>query len=462
MKTTAAANLTASEACPNPLAPFEQFMLVDARPGHPMTFFIECEVEGPFCMDGFRHAVAEAVDRHPRARSRVRFLRGRPHWCQPDVMPSVEPAGPDAWRPFHLERESGIRFVVIPWSHPQAREGTLEKSSAPEDHPPVHRVVMAVHHSVCDGVAATELFGDVWAFYDGRLPRGFSAGRRPAGARDEPAPGSEQGTSIWPFITFRPGALADCSVARRSGSAPEQQAPEPPYETLFLGRESTARLRRRVSAENWSVNDAVVAATMRGACRWNERVTGRAGNVRITVPVSLRLPGSREPVRNELSYAFLDRSAAACRSVDGLARSVAEATRWIMATGAARGFLEVLGVLARWPLLLWCISRVPLCFSTAVVSTIGDPARRMKSGVGTTDRLDAPGGLVIRRMQAVPPLRPGTRVALGVITYGDELALTCLCSAGPEPRDAARQFLALVADELDALARATEPGSGAC
>lgn len=457
MKTPAAADFTDLEACPNPLTPFEQFMLVDARPGHPMTFFIECEVEGPFCMDRFRRAVADAVDRHPRARSRVMFLRGRPHWCQPDVMPPVEPTGPDAWRPMQLDRESGIRFVVVPCSHPLAQEGTRDERPGAEDHPPVHRVVMAVHHSVCDGVAATELFGDVWASYDGRLPRGFSAGRRPSGARDDPAPGSDQGPSVWPFITFRPGAIADCSVARGSGSAPEPQSLEPPYETRFLGRDFTARLRRRVSAENWSVNDAVVAATMRGACRWNERVAGRAANVRITMPVSLRLPGSREPVRNDLSYAFLDRSAAACRSVDGLARSVAEATRWIMTTGAARGFLDVLGALARWPRLLWCISRVPVCFSTAVVSTIGDPARRMKSGVGTMDRLDAPGGLVIRRMRAVPPLRPGTRVAIGVITYGDELALTCLCSAGPAPRDAARQFLAIVADELDALARG---GSG--
>jgi hypothetical protein len=122
-------------------------------------------------------------------------------------------------------------------------------------------------------------------------------------------------------------------------------------------------------------------------------------------------------------------------------------------TGAAREFLGAAAALSRRPWLLRAITRLPACFSTAVVSTIGDPSRRMKAGVPKRDGLDAPGDLVIRGIRGVPPLRPGTRAAVGATTYGGELTLTCLCSAVPggrPSRPAAREFAALVAAELTA------------
>ena len=133
------------------------------------------------------------------------------------------------------------------------------------------------------------------------------------------------------------------------------------------------------------------------------------------------------------------------------AAGLAAATRWIVEHDAAREFLAAAAALSRWPWLLRAITRLPVCFSTAVVSTIGDPSRRMKSGVPKRDGLDAPGSLVIRGIRGVPPLRPGTRAAVGATTYAGELTLTCLCSAvaGDRPsRSAAREFLSLVADEI--------------
>jgi hypothetical protein len=43
------------------LAAFEHLMLADARSGHPMAFFLECEVEGNLCLDRLRVAVTPAL-----------------------------------------------------------------------------------------------------------------------------------------------------------------------------------------------------------------------------------------------------------------------------------------------------------------------------------------------------------------------------------------------------------------
>lgn len=426
----------ANHAFPRALAAFEHLMLADARPGHPMTFFIECEVEGTLSVDRLRGAVSAAARRHPLLRSRVAWREGRPWWLAPDVEPTIEPDGPNAWRPIDITQESGLRLVVV-------AAGTRQ------------RVVMVAHHAALDGVAAGEFFGDLWACYDGREPPAFSAGRRrmatAAVAADTAAPGPFAAT--WPFVAFRPQPLARSAALAAATAVTEDRSPQPPFASHTLDRDQTTALRGVVTAHGWSLNDLVVAAVMRAVGRWNERAGRRSGNVRITLPVSLRAVGSRGPAGNDLGYAFLDRTPAECADPRRLVAGLAEASRWIVETGAAREFVGAASALARRPWLLRAITRLPVCFSTAVVSTIGDPSRRMKAGVPKHDGLDAPGGLVIRGIRGVPPLRPGTRAAVGASTYGGELTLSCLCSAVPGDRPsqpAAREFAALVAAELTA------------
>jgi hypothetical protein len=452
---------------PEPLAPFEHLMLADARPGHPMTFFLECEVEGPLSVDRLRLAAVAAAARHPRLRSRVAWQSGRPCWLPPDVDPVVEVASAAAWRPIDLTRESGLRLVVLSADDAATTGGGRSIGNGPPGAASSrHRVVMVAHHAALDGVAAGEFFGDLWACYDGREPPRFSNGRRRSGAADgliesgRPAGGTSLVESTWPFATFRPRPLAMIrplaaagGVAGASGmpAAPAPAVPPPPFETVLLDREVTSRLRTLAAAHAWSLNDLVVASVIRSAGAWNARARGRSGNVRVTLPVSLRPVGSRGPARNNLGYAFLDRTAAAYADRQRLAAGLAEASRWIVETGAAGGFLEAASVLASRPWLLRAVTRLPVCFSTAVVSTIGDPARRMKSGVPKVDGLEAPGDLVITGVRGTPPLRPGTRAAVGATTYAGELALTGICSAVPGEqlsRPAIVEFLTLVADEL--------------
>lgn len=330
-----APHFQASAANPSrPLTAFEHLMLADARPGHPMNFFLECEVAGPLSLDRLKAAVAAAVQRHPLLRSRVAWQRGRPHWLPPDVEPIVAFATADAWRPIDLARESGLRLMVLPAIH--AAEGHALGAFSAE---PRQRIVMVAHHAALDGVAAGEFFGDLWACYHGHEPPRFSDGRRRGGGGTHSA-GSARATggaslapSIWPFASFRPRPLipirsdAETVTAAATRTA---HAPPPPYATISLARDTTARLRALAAANGWSLNDLVVAAVMQSANGWNERAGGRAGNVRITLPVSLRAIGSRGPARNDLGYAFLDRTAAQCRDRSSLVAGLAQASRWIV------------------------------------------------------------------------------------------------------------------------------------
>ena len=437
----------ASPTAGRPLTPFEQLMLIDDRPGHPMCFFLENLVSGPLQQDRFREAVEMAARRHPLLCSRVGTDKGHPVWLTPDVLPTViwnpSARGSDLWRSFDLRRESGVRVVVL----------------CDDEHG--HRVVFQIHHSACDGVAGCEFVGDIWASYAGIQPRTFSPPRAvrigPPAENTPESPsangGQDMAREAWSFASFRPTPLARVTTSVDSPAVDSKCDPRsPPYMWLDFDQASTDRLRVAASAGGVSLNDSIIAAVMRAAVAWNTHAGRRPGNVRVTMPVNLRQPGQREPANNNLGYAFLDRTAAQCTKAHELATSIATATRWILDHNAAAFFLDAIAFLARWPWLLRLTTRLPLCISTVVVSNIGDPSRRMRSGVGKVDGCDAPADLVIQGSLGVPPLRPQTRASIGVTTYAGRLALCCLCSAHPDPHAGARLFLDLVRKELEGIA----------
>lgn len=424
-----------SSAGAGPLLPFEHLMLVDARPGHPMCFFLECVVEGMLEKERLRKAVDEAARRHPRLCSRVAWRRGRPHWLVPDVRPAFvwlpTATGVDPWRPIDLARESGVRVVVR------------------EVGPRLYGIVMVVHHAVCDGIAACKFMGDVWALYAGIEPPGLSEFPPHVGAESEPRHRPTAFDTVgeaMAFTRFFPMPLAPMQAA---GAATLRTVAGPPYATLELGTMFTSRLRTAAAERNATVNDLIVAAVMRASVAWNDRAGTRRGGVRVTMPVSTRSPRQRVPAGNGISYAFLDRSRAACRDRESLVRSLAAASRWILASGVAAGFLEAVRFLAGSPFLLKAATRLPICLSTVIVSNLGDVSRRMRAGVPKLDGRDAPGGLVVRGFRGVPPLRPRTRASVAVLHYAGSTTLCSLCSAGADPRVAGQAFLEDIRRDLE-------------
>lgn len=422
-----------------PLTPLESLLLADQRPGYPMAFFLHCEVEGPLDTDRLRVALVAAAARHPLLRSRVEGTWWRPRWKTPDRDPTLvvrrigeashAPGAEDPWRPIDLRRTSGVRMVAV------ERGGDR------------WQVVIQVQHPACDGLAGLEFLGDVWSHYHGAAPAPFRQPGRIARRRaaDPPALSGEAGADgpgadapppasaptgpldaeTMRFATFRPATLARGPATAALPSPPA--LPPLPYLTLALTSDETALVKGRAAAAGVSMNDVVVAAVMRTACAWNAAAGRTAAGVRITMPASLKPAGTRAPACNDMGYAFLDRTAAECRVSADLVRSIAVASRWIQEHRAAEAFLATLGVAARFPPLLWLLTRLPMTLSTAVVSYVGNSGPRMRATVPHDGGQALPGGLRIVAVAGVPPVRPGTRLAVGLVVYDGRLNISVLC-----------------------------------
>lgn len=436
-----------------PLTHLEHLLLTDQRPGFPMAFFIHCDVEGPLDPGRLEAALRQAAARHPLLRSRVGRTWWRPQWMAPDAEPQLlvyrrdatgrgtedpkDRPPDDPWGPLDIRRTSGVRMVAI------------ERAER------LWQVVIQFQHAVSDGLAGIEFFGDVWSLYHGGDPPPFrtpgSGARRHAVAvphavepacapHDGPADAepAERGRAAARNETIRFASVLPATLARGPASTPSgfepdvvdarsQHLPQLPYRTTTFSREETATIKAGATAASASLNDVVVAAVMRAACAWNEAAGRPAGSVRITMPASLKQPGTRAPACNAMGYAFLDRTAAECGQPARLVRSLAAASRWIQEHRAAEVFLHTLAVVERLPPLLWLLSRLPVTMSTAVVSYVGNLGTRMRANVPRQSGCDLPADLRITAMAGVPPIRPGTRLAVGVGIYDGQLRLSTLC-----------------------------------
>lgn len=421
-------------------------MLQDTRPGHSMRFFVETTLEGPLCRERFERCVHALVSRHPRLGARVRKRLGAWEWTAPDRAPIVE------WVPLpraacttttftdtaaDLRTTSGVRFVVA------------------ETDPGIWQVVMHVHHAVCDGVAALEVLGDLWSLYDGSPLPGFRDGKAialpPASATVSTAPAAWWHT-IREFLTNRPAVVARVTRPPKRNDA----AAWPPYATVTFSPNLTQRLRHAAEAASATVNDVVVAATMRGIAAWNATAGSPEQTIRINMPTNLRPAGSRRPATNAMSYAFLDRSPSACSSYEALVTSLASASKWIQANRATQQFLDVLSACCRIPGLLTAITRLPLCFSTAVVSNVGNVVSRMRTTAPLRDGRICPADLTITRVTGVPPLRPLTHVAVGVTTYQATLTMSVMCAPDVFTPALQQELAKKIGDEITVFANGSD------
>lgn len=421
-------------------------MLHDARPGYSMCFFVETTIEGPLCRERFTQCVQALVVRHPKIGSRIRNRLGFLEWTAPDRVPIVD------WFPRHrgdpltgspldmptdLQDTSGVRFIVE------------------EKAPGLWQIMMQVHHAVCDGVAALEVLGDLWSLYHGSPLPQFRVGKHsplpPSSAVD-----CDRTTPWWhtirDFLKNRPAVVTPTEPPTRIVAAPAW----PPYTTFTFSPDLTSRLRRAAEAVPATLNDVVVAATMRAIVAWNQDSDDPNQPIRINMPANLRAPGSRSPAANEMGYAFLDRTASECSSYQALVRSLASASKWIQATRATQQFLDALSVCCRIPGLLSVITRLPICFSTAVVSNVGNVVRRMRSSAPLRDGRICPADLTITRVTGVPPLRPLTRTAVGVTTYCGAMTVSVMHALDvfspatqQELTDRIRQEITVFADDTE-------------
>lgn len=192
---------------------------------------------------------------------------------------------------------------------------------------------------------------------------------------------------------------------------PEADVAEIACERVVASAAATTSLLVKARAARVSVNDVLLTALFRTLTR----LMDRRAVVRIAVPTSLRSEGN-QAFCNQVSMVFLDRDAA--RAADGAAllRGVSAEMTHIKRLKLGHAMHMCLGILHRAGIgVLWSATQLPLVWATAVLSNLGNavPADEAASGA-----------IRIVAHDALPPLRPGTSLAILAVGHGGRLGLT--------------------------------------
>ncbi len=437
---------------PLPLSTWELYMLLDDCPAYPMTSVIDVRVSGRLDEDVFHAALADVLRRHPLLGCLVERRRlYLPCWVPaPQLEPALDwgPAGAPLLCPhgvsIDLRRELGWRLWV--------RQGEQEAT-----------VTIQLHHSVCDGVAILEVIGDLLAAYGLRVAEG---GQKPQLApldqeklrlRDRfdrtPPPTetpwrdffSKQWQSFDWFL-FAPKPLLPPAERPRAPADP----PELPGNIVHvLDKAEWKGLRREANRRDISPNDLLVRDLLLALERWNAgRRPNWRGRLRVTMPVNLReLEHEAMPAANAVSHTFLTRKRAACRDPERLLAGVRAEIEQIVRQRQGLWFLDGIDFL-RWAPPLKPLLELGRCFSTSVLTNLGNPARRFTAKFPYEAGRAVIGDLKLLSIVGGPPVRPKTRAVFGLTVCGGELMIATRCDPHLFSPDDAARLTALFGEQL--------------
>jgi hypothetical protein len=138
---------------PLPLTPFERYYLSDDSRRYPTTFPVELRFSGRLSREPFLLAIDQAVQRHPLLGAIVSYSGLTPKW----VSGPHEPAWVD-W----AETDAPITHPLGEFIDLTVERGLRVWVRANDESA---RVLFQIHHSCCDGLAATQFVDDVLVFY---------------------------------------------------------------------------------------------------------------------------------------------------------------------------------------------------------------------------------------------------------------------------------------------------------
>ncbi len=208
--------------------------------------------------------------------------------------------------------------------------------------------------------------------------------------------------------------------------------------------EQLQSLRREADARGATVNDLLLTSLVRALHTWNQRYAGgrKSRPVRVMMPTNQRIGEDRQlSATNVLSYAMLDRTARESAVPAELLDSVRRETAAIARHNLSIRFMISLGVAGRWPRLLQYALKRRGSWATAVLSNLGDVSRRSRKRYRWEGGCLVAGDLRLEAIYGAPPIRRGTRVALGVSVFRQRLTIAALFDPRHFSADDQEEFL---------------------
>ncbi|MEO1615799.1 MAG: hypothetical protein AAFV88_08130 [Planctomycetota bacterium] len=447
------------------LAPMEHFLLLDDRPECPLTPFVELHFTSQLDRDAFNQSLAVSIRRHPLLASRVVWKDGFPHWqfdasFQPSLVDVAShtvltTSDEQRWciRPFDLEHETGSRF----WYETLDAGGKC-------------RVIVQVHHAVCDGVGIRQFLIDVLFEYDRRTgepakqtspsPRRERVAepkrleQRADFTRIEQTPANvklrwwQKLRNAYYFYLQPPQALA----RPHADDACEGDLPNEPLCHHFFDAPTSELTLEKCRLNGVRLNDVALSALFLTCRWWNERcgITRRGTRIRLLMPTDLRERRDlRLPAANRLSFSFLGRTH---HQLGGGLTQVLETiraeTQQIKDTRVYMDFLKGLRSVSKYPQRFRRAVDGNRNMATAVMTYAGDLARGLTESLPKNDGRLVVGDTEIERVVGAPPARENTNLTFGVYRNWGRIGLSVSWSRKELSRADARVFLEQFASEL--------------
>lgn len=378
-------------------------MAADHGRGHSMTCVSRFWLSRPIDLDEFSVAVSAVAACNPLLAARRKGNSWLPVAFDQSRQVDWSDAGvPDVWQ--HLDSTDSL----VHWTVRVGRFEDLGIADAPRPSDHGTLVVIRYQHAIADGLAAVACMEQVCARLSGTHP-------------PPPPPLDARLNLDAPIAESRRRVRWESErILRYLCSFPVAYVPDPqptasrlPLPIVCVRHLMNAVLTRDLLTASRdlgvTLNDVLVAALFRAL----RPETGSRAVIRIAVPTSLR-PHGNVAFCNMVSMVFLDRRASCTAARDllhGVSAEMNHIKRWKLGH-AMHSFLATVIRDQDWP---WAaLLRVPSVSATAVLSNLGEPVAPCPRPVGVR----------IVAHDLLPPLRPGTNVAVAATTHEGRLGLT--------------------------------------
>ncbi|MFM7292194.1 MAG: hypothetical protein ACKO6B_13340 [Planctomycetia bacterium] len=408
-----------------PLTPFETLMWLDDREDYPLEYEILLRFTGSIDPDAMRDAWQFALGRHPLLRSTIRPQAGKLAWHAPAggwgelAVAAAGGGAPPARQRLSLRHTGGLA-------------GSLCETASGWE------LRLLFHHACCDGHGARMFLQDLVLAYV--VLRGNSRHANPffradiahLDRRGDFAAARGPGHAPWQrlqrallFALCRPGPVA---------AVPPPNTPPGDTQSALgvcfhtFSPDQVTRMSRGRHAYHATFNDLAVAMLFQIIGDWQrDRAVASRSRVRIAVPTDLRSrEDERMPATNRYTYLFLDRRVEDCGRWPAILADVQRDMQMQRQSRRGLEFLESLALAARHERLLEWLVRAGTCFTTAVLTNLGDPSWRLRKRL----RIDADGLMWIDEARCTdiriqtPPLRPRTRWGVGISEYAGRMTIS--------------------------------------
>lgn len=418
-----------------PATAFESYMLADDTARYPMTFLIRFAFQGEVDVTAFRSAMDLVTPLHPLLTARPHHSSGQWYW-EPqvrtiplDVAQFGQPLICPTTSGIQLQSQAGMRF----WC--RYGDGLTE-------------LTVQGHHACADGLGAVQFLFDVLAEYHRIQQRdkkdGESVGRHKKDRVIDPSLLAARGkadfsppepvslatqirgiaTEATKLLVRQPERITGVGSASQPTRKPTVELA--PLHALHLTRDMSDAYREVAKAHGVMANDLFLRDMFLTLVRWRE-LRGQPFRsrrwLRLTMPINLR---TREQgnmsAANVISYAFITRNVEATKDPAALLASIHAETEAIKYWRLGGMFLSGVAAIQKVRLLRPLL-RLPTCFSSIVLSNLGDVRHAAGSRLPISNGRIVAGNLIMESFAGAPPPRFKTHAAMVVSRYNGRFSL---------------------------------------